>query len=372
MERNDDQPKWREDPIESFSDWKIEIISGNDDDDGEDTIVKTETYHVHRNFLAHGFRRSEYFSRLFRSEERFQENETNTSRIELDRLAAQAFPHLLDYVYGDDLTIKAKNATALHHLGEYFEIAQLKLESLEFCEEDMCLKNLHYYYIHAQQLNDEVVMDLVTDYLRAHIHAVRLKHAIVEQSDPQLWIDVLGLNESQKRIEMDDTRCLSKIIAKMCMNQSEEALDAEAFHTLTGMLTSIHPSVALDLCELDDRYCPDSDDDEDEGPPEGLSLLQERCAGALSATWTEFNVSAIDPTQAEKMMQRSPAFLFKLLVQSATEAWVEVGELSNQLADCKTKLAAARKDKAITSTAKGGVKRLRALTDPSDDDESSD
>ena len=61
----DGQPKWRGDPIESFSDWKIEIIV-SDNDDGDDRTIENFVYHVHKTFLAFGPRRSEYFSRLFR------------------------------------------------------------------------------------------------------------------------------------------------------------------------------------------------------------------------------------------------------------------------------------------------------------------
>lgn len=66
-------------------------ISG-DDSEG------SERFNVHKFFVAHGARRSEYFSRLIRSKVRFHEKDFNTSVINLDPLAAKAFPALLDYV----------------------------------------------------------------------------------------------------------------------------------------------------------------------------------------------------------------------------------------------------------------------------------
>lgn len=336
-----DLPKWRDDPIESFSDWKIEMICGSSDDDDDDDGSTIETYHVHRTFLAHGSRRSEYFVRLFRSDERYKENQSNTSRIELDSsFAAQAFPDLLDFVYGSDLNITAETATALHHLGEYFEIRELQHKSIEFCEQNMSLDNLHFYYVSAKQLCDDLVMDLVTDCLRQSIDDVLPTHGIVTRSSPQLWIDALGLdpNKGNRRLNIYDTSQLSLVIAKMCMSQSEETMDAETFHTLADSLTFIDPNAALDLCELADRYCLE---DANYGAIPGLHLFQERCASTLANRWKDMD--GMEDTQVDKMLQRSPEFLVSLLMQSLRRASREVDNLSTELADSEKLLIAAQK-----------------------------
>jgi hypothetical protein len=329
-----DQPKWRDDPVESFSDWNIEIAC--DDDDRH----PWKTYPVHKTFLAHGSRRSEYFSRLLRSETRFKESQRNTSQIVLHPIAADAFPVLLDYVYGSALSITSENATALHHLGEYFEIEPLQQTSLDFCQQNMSLENLHLYYVAAKQLCNEPVMSLVTEFLRAHMDDILPTHWIVEQSHPQLWIDALGLDPSQgnKRCNIYDTSELSLVIAKMCLSQSEDTLDAKTFHTLGEFLTMIHPNAALDLCELADRY---SLDDANHGATPGLYLFQERCASTLSTQWKD--LQSMDDLQKEKMLQRGPEFLVSLLMQSSKRASREVDTLSTELADSEKLLIAAQK-----------------------------
>jgi hypothetical protein len=136
--------KWRDDPAESFSDWKIEIVS----DDGDSKC--SQTYHVHKTFLAHGPRRSEYFCKLLSSEDRFKRNQMNTSRIELHPLAAKAFPVLLDFVYGFDHSITTETAPAIRYLGECFEIRATRKFFSGFFKKDISLANLHVYYSHAQ------------------------------------------------------------------------------------------------------------------------------------------------------------------------------------------------------------------------------
>ncbi|GAX12495.1 hypothetical protein FisN_24Hu070 [Fistulifera solaris] len=304
----DDQPKWRDDPVDLFSDWKIEIISFNDEG-----VETTDTYHVHKNFLAHGSRRSKYFFRLFRSEESFTENQASTSRIDLDPLAAQAFPVLLDFVYGSNLSITSQTATALHHLGEYFEIRPLQDTSFEFCQHDMSLDNLHAYYASAKQLHDDNVMNLIVDYLRLKISKLSPTNPIVLQSSPDLWLRVLGLDDRREKIEFKDTILLSQIIAKMCMSQSEAPMDAKTFYTFTNLLTSIHSNAALDLCELDDRYSLGDDDDESD-----LSALQQLCVDALSANWTDRN--KWNDEQFDKMKYRKPKFIVKVLRQTVSDA----------------------------------------------------
>lgn len=174
------------------------------------------------------------------------------------------------------------------------------------------------------ELCDELDMNIVTSFLRTRIHAILPTHPVVELSDPQLYIELCRLDPRKwnRGSTFYDSNQLSKLIVKMCMNQSEVTLDAEAFDALSGFLTSIDPRVALDLCDLEERYCPDSTDDEDEGLSGGFSSLQERCIDSLSENWKELNGS--DIAQVEQMVQRSPEFLSDLLIQSVKKASSEV------------------------------------------------
>jgi hypothetical protein len=77
---------WRNDPAQSHSDWTIEIhVKATDE-----TPASVATYHVHRCILATGSRKSGYFEALFKSSQEFVEQQTTTSRIELEESAANA------------------------------------------------------------------------------------------------------------------------------------------------------------------------------------------------------------------------------------------------------------------------------------------
>ncbi len=220
------RPKWRDDPSESFSHWKIEIVSADDS-------KCSQTYHVHKTFLAHGPRRCEYFVKLMRNEDRFRENQTKTSRIELHPLAAKTFPVLLDFVYGYDHSITTETASAFRYLGGYFGVNATQNFFLCFVRKDISLANLHVYYSHAQQLCDKRLLRFVSVCLAISFQIVLPHHSIVTQSTPQLWLEVLDFRKTRlsNPISAIDNIHLSKIIATMCMSQ-KETLDFRHFSSL--------------------------------------------------------------------------------------------------------------------------------------------
>ena len=153
MDENEDvRLDWRMDADKSHSDWTIEILVGE---------KIHGTYHVHKSMLSVGSKRSEYFERLF-GNKNFSEQQTNTSRILLEELAAKAFPLMLDYLYSlwDDnkLPITHENAVVLHYLGGYFEVRGLRKRARTFWKQDMKngdLGDLAMYYEHAKLFHDE-------------------------------------------------------------------------------------------------------------------------------------------------------------------------------------------------------------------------
>ena len=165
VKTNQDKLLWRQDPESSFSDWTIEVsyqqqakkkkARGSAASNTNNTM-KTDIYHVHKANLASGPRRSEYFVKLFQDGGRFAESSQKTSRIELDEIAAKVFPQLLDYVYSVEapLEISTESATALYHLGGYFEMRRLRWEAKQFWQKDMTSANCGMYYEHSQSLLD--------------------------------------------------------------------------------------------------------------------------------------------------------------------------------------------------------------------------
>jgi hypothetical protein len=172
--------KWRGDPAETHSDWTIEIVSkqqGKADETQEEEETVVDTYHVHKFVLAYGARRSEYFVNLFSSRGKcFAESKSSTSRIELEPLAAKAFPKVLDYIYAthrEKLDIDTETATALHFLGSYFGLRALRWETKQFWKGDITCKTAATYYSHARIFHDDKIKERVTSFVRGPHFGIR-------------------------------------------------------------------------------------------------------------------------------------------------------------------------------------------------------
>lgn len=127
---------WRLAKEESYSDWTIEVsIEGRRGGRGS-----KKEYHVHRERLATGVRKCEYFAALFASAQ-FKESEERMSRIKLPKDAADAFPAFLDYLYlplyHAEEVVDADNMRALRYLANYFLTHKLNEAVNDFIEHDM-------------------------------------------------------------------------------------------------------------------------------------------------------------------------------------------------------------------------------------------
>lgn len=351
-EDEQDNLKWRDDPSETHSDWKIEIVSKpNVDDSGmkEDNLEDldengnvVESYHVHKYALAHGKRRSEYFVKLFRNGGSYNESETHISRIELDPLAAKAFPCLLDYVYEPDAPVKitTASATALYYLAEYFEMRHLRWDAKEFCKLNLSLENAHIYCDHATLFHSNAFLHLISKFLGEHIMKVETSSPVLRSSNLDLWEMVLEYvcNISDRNVSIH----VSKLITELVLYQ-EGDLDKRTFCALTneGKMPSVHPHVAMALCELEDVVVAYEDAASDtEGGEEGcmhssklngesLSSLQERCASSLAETW--LSLKALDETKILMLEERKPSFLVNLLMKSLHHAATGYEDSRNKL-----------------------------------------
>jgi len=143
---------YRLDPEESLSDWTVEIVV-----DG----TTHSTYHVHKQNLAVGPRRSEYFVKIFSGGGRFAESRDNKSRIELEELNAKYFPELLDYAYEGKLQLKTENSTALDSMAKYFDMRRLRWEAKQFWQKDIQqATTCGTYYEHARMLKDDKILNV--------------------------------------------------------------------------------------------------------------------------------------------------------------------------------------------------------------------
>lgn len=321
--------KWRGDPADTFSDWTVEVVSEgalpesaapagdstpaskkdktlvSPSPKGKKGVVEigtqTQTYHLHRYFLGFGTRRSEYFTKIFK------QGKGNITKLDLEPLAANAFPALLDFLYepGSTLAIETGTATALHSLGIKLEMKHLEHYAKQFITKDIDLTTFEVYYEHAKLLEDELVIDSVVKFVGKNIASIDSDSTFVtNQTDADFWKNCMSHVTHTANMSTDVH--LSKIIAEFG-SVNKDKLDAATFQDLTSerQLRKIDPSVAMDLCALEDEFG---------GGEEGLSSLQKRCAAALAETWKDLD------TNDEHIKTRSAGFLVELLTKCLDEA----------------------------------------------------
>ena len=130
---------WRLDKDESFSDWTIKVSVANDNN-GESNEMGKTTYHVHKNILGLGPKKSGYFEAILKSGQ-FSESCNSTSVVELPADVAACFPDFLDYMYAQPseckCIIKRENLRALQYFAKYFLVPKLTSAIHGFIIEDM-------------------------------------------------------------------------------------------------------------------------------------------------------------------------------------------------------------------------------------------
>jgi hypothetical protein len=295
---------WRLDPGESLSDWTLEIISKP----GGDT--KVDTYHCHKNILAVGPRRSDYFAHLLQNGDRFAEGQSNTSRIELEAPAAEAFPVLLDFMYNQNKSLAAnsENAAALHYLGQYFGIRRLRWEARQFWTSDLTILNCGTYYDHARMFQDDKLLASISEMCAKYIMEIPPNSSLIKVTNSEFWLGVLH-HETRTR-DAAVSRHMSKLIVEFCRRQTSETLDAEAFLALTDaeVLPEIDVEVALDVIKLEQTFTqPDA---------ANLTILQDRCIKELAVHWKSFSTA----TNTLAFLQTQNSLLLTTLLEKLVSA----------------------------------------------------
>eukprot|EP00584_Thalassiosira_punctigera_P012702 CAMPEP_0172573700 /NCGR_PEP_ID=MMETSP1067-20121228/136321_1 /TAXON_ID=265564 ORGANISM="Thalassiosira punctigera, Strain Tpunct2005C2" /NCGR_SAMPLE_ID=MMETSP1067 /ASSEMBLY_ACC=CAM_ASM_000444 /LENGTH=433 /DNA_ID=CAMNT_0013366307 /DNA_START=52 /DNA_END=1353 /DNA_ORIENTATION=+ len=110
---------WRNDPLESHSDWTVRVRSAAADDCADDEI-----YRLHRNVLSNGERSSGYFHAQFSQ----RTNETRTATTVLDDLPGECssrVPQLLDFIYEGRLELDEDAALPMMELARRLDVPAL-------------------------------------------------------------------------------------------------------------------------------------------------------------------------------------------------------------------------------------------------------
>lgn len=266
---------WRLDPMESHSDWTIVVQH-----QGTET---RDTYHTHKNILAVGPCKSDYFASLFRSTH-LAESQDNTSHIVLEEPAANAMPIMLDFIYDiprHKLDICTSHVVALRYLSKYFGIRILYRKVMEFHKKDMTLDNISTYIQDAAVFHDESILKLAATKCLDNLQQLA-DERLLEQMDPSFFLRIL----SNPEVDTCSVSCqMSTLLVKYCQIHKDE-LTKELFEALTDRkyIPQIDREAAVALLELEVAIC--GVESKESGP--SSSCLQKRCIKVLALHWKDF------------------------------------------------------------------------------------
>ena len=187
---------WRLDKDESYSDWTIEIITSSDDEDADEGTSRA-FYHVHKNTLATGSRKSEYFDGIFSSDVgRFQESENSTSKILLPPDMAVAFPGFLDYMYAPlseaRCVLSTDNVLQLRSLASYFIVQALTDATRDFIIADMAnLDRTEKYLKAAVEREDQELIGHAVQICASSIGGIEADSSLLLAMPPAFFLAVV-------------------------------------------------------------------------------------------------------------------------------------------------------------------------------------
>jgi hypothetical protein len=264
---------WRGDPSTNWSDWTVIIHNTGDD--------STKSYHVHRNILAAGSRRCEYFSTLFNTRAAIAEQQDCTSRISLDAPEASAFEIMLNFCYNEGkLNACVDNVVALRNLARYFQCRELLRFVNEFIQGDLSIDNAVLYLRGAFQ-RDEKLETAARKLTCEQIHSIAI------HSMDTLSTDIFRSIICCETIKEEHHKYVSVHI-KSFFDVNPEKVSAKLLNDFTFHLTEIDASVAHGFLELISRLDPN---DQDKDSWLALDRLSQACAAALAPKWASLDTN---------------------------------------------------------------------------------
>ena len=309
---------WKSDPLASFSDWSVEVI-----------CLETGAvgmFHLHRNILGFGPRRSEYFSRQFTEglNEFNYDGIGNFSVLELEKAKADIFPMVLDFMYYTKevkQTLTAERACAVYSLSEFLEVPALQRAVTEFYRKNLTLNNMADFLGCATKYKAE---ELLT------VGKAKIGSLITEKPElaglvpPGFLADILHTSKDRmddlhakeptkytKKWQQAQSRYWSRA-ASICALHNEGDISKDVFEKLTNVkaLPAVDPSVALKLLAMDAQLNKGTTD---------FNSLQRRCVDSITEHWETFQRGFSSGDAVSKALNGLPSHvLADILVKSMT------------------------------------------------------
>jgi hypothetical protein len=331
MDVTDKRFHWRNNPLDSQSDWILEVRAidgpttsddgyandfslGTDSDDDNHSLCPVELYHIHKAVImvqGSSSRKSQYLAQVFATSSK------SSCDIHLPPLAASVVPCLLDYMYGASLVISTQSATSLYYLGNFFRIKDLQQRAMEFCRKDLSLQNAHLYYKHAKRLEEPDIIQATAQYVGRKIRAINWNVPLVDECRASFWKHVLPYCTCRRRASL--------FVAITCARDyCEKNLDAKLFRQLTRQvwMPDIDSRVACTFLRVEAELSGQSNFSASaaqlshvETKIEELTCLQRRCFASLARDWNK-----LTPDILQYLTHNVPVKLLELLMKELDRA----------------------------------------------------
>jgi hypothetical protein len=305
-EEEEDELTWRLDPEQSLSDWTV-ILTNK-------ITGEVKPYHLHKNILAVGPRKCDFFVGVFRKT-KTQEIASNKTEMTMEGPAFDCFPHFLDFVYSTGaLELTTETATPLRHLAKCFGLKIMFKQATEFLLKDISLSNIITYYKHSVILVDEKITAMAAKHITKNIMKVEPAGELIKTMDSDFFLRVVTAPEIELRKEQYH---MSFLVAEFC-KINKERIDTDVFVKLTDekILPVVDHSVALSLLEMEADIVVVTTSVLEFS---NITSLQKRCIKDLSYHWKEF--SELEKEQVGRVCRKLPSgVVTELLMKSLSQA----------------------------------------------------
>ncbi|CAJ1944431.1 unnamed protein product [Cylindrotheca closterium] len=309
---------WRSNPEDSFSDWKVEIKHKE--------TGKVDVYHLHRNVLGYGVRKSEYFAAQFQEDRvvngYYETKSPKVTQLDLPQAWANIFPMVLDFLYHNrekTLKLTANRSCAMYKWAEFLGIPALKTTIVEFYNKNISLKNFGRFIASAVQMKAGPLVVASKS---------KIGRLVTQQPNqawrlaPQFLVSVLEANRKElinkaknKEVQpqaFQNASCKWSKAIYFCVSKNKKVVTHKIFCDLTSetAIPVIDPTVALALLILDVELLAADDN-------KVYSKFQKRCVKSIVQNWDSFRLKYPNQTALTSALQKLPSdVLAEILILS--------------------------------------------------------
>lgn len=259
--RETDERIWRLDPLDSLSDFILQIRNKE--------TGKSSQYHVHKHRLACGPRKSTHLDKLF------QERSTSSTHFSFCSKACEFFPSVLDFMYCDDyqLEFTTTDVVIYRGIGYQLQINSLVAATTRFVQEDIQVGNMTSYVSDMETHGNLGLRKIMTEKCATKIEHISELDSLWIIMDPDLFRAIVSCKLVDRT---KNSQHLSILIAEYTALHKHE-MSQWMFGKLTSsaIIPKIAREAALPLLEICFSY----------GSPREFEGLQKRCALTMATYW---------------------------------------------------------------------------------------